>query len=63
MYNILIEFIPMKLARLIKMCLTETCSRVRVDTNLSDMCPVRKGLKQRYALSPLLFNFALGYAM
>ena len=60
MYNILIEFgIPMKLARLIKMCLTETFSRVWVGKNLSHMFPIRNGLKQRDALSPLLFNFAL----
>ena len=38
LYNILIEFgIPMKLVRLIKMCLTETYSGVRVVKNLSDM--------------------------
>ena len=36
LYNILIEFgVPKKLVRLIKMCLTETCSRVRVGKNLS----------------------------
>ena len=60
LYNILIEFgIPKKLLRLIKMCLTETYSRVRVGKNLSDMFPIRNGLKQGAALSPLLFNFAL----
>jgi len=53
----------MKLARLIKMCLTETCSRVRVGKNLSDIFPIRSGLKQGDALSPLLFNFALEYAI
>ena len=46
LYNILIEFgIPMKLVRLIKMCLTETYTRVRVGENLSDMFPIRNGLK------------------
>jgi len=60
LYNILIEFgIPMKLARLIKMCLTETYSTVRVGRKLSDMFPIRSGLKQGDDLSPLLFNFAL----
>ena len=43
---ILTEFgIPMTLIRLIKMCLTETYSRVRVGKNLSDMFPIRNGLK------------------
>ena len=47
LYNILVEFsIPMKLVRLIKTCLTETYSRVRVGKNLSDMFPIRKGLKR-----------------
>ena len=47
LYNILLEFgIPMKLVRLIKMLLTETYSRVQVDKNLSDMFPIRNGLKK-----------------
>ena len=59
LYHILVEFcIPAKLVRLIKMCLTETYSRVREDIYLSDMFTVRDGLKQGDALSPLLFNFA-----
>ena len=63
-YNILIEFrVPQKLVRLIKMCLTETYSRVRVGKNLSDMFPIRNGLKQGDDLSSLLFNFALEYAI
>ena len=64
LYNILIESgIPKKLVRLIKMCLTETYSRVWIGKNLSDMFPIRNGLKQGDALSPLLFNFALEYAI
>ena len=66
LHNILIEFgIPKKLVRLIlvKTCLTETYSRVRVGKNLSEMFPIRNGLKQGDALSPLLFNFALEYAI
>jgi len=47
LHNILIEFgIPMKLVRLIKMCLNEKYSRVRVGKNLSHMFPIRNGLKQ-----------------
>jgi hypothetical protein len=44
------------------MCLSETYSRVWVGTNLSEMFPIRNGLKQGDALTPLLFNFALEYA-
>ncbi|KAJ4432787.1 hypothetical protein ANN_21426 [Periplaneta americana] len=64
LYDILIEFgIPKKLVRLIKMCLSETYSRVRIDQFLSDPFPIHCGLKQGDALSPLLFNFALEYAI
>ena len=57
LYNILTEYgIPMKLIRLIKMCLTETYSRVRVGKNLSDIFPIRNGLKQGDGLSPLLLT-------
>jgi len=64
LYNILIECgIPMNLVRLIKMSLSEMYSRVHVGKNLSDMFPSRNGLKQGVALLPLLFNFALEYAI
>jgi hypothetical protein len=64
LYNILTEFgIPMKLVRLIKMCLNETHSKVRIGKHLSDSFPIQNGLKQGDALSPLPFNFALEYAI
>ena len=64
LYNTVIEFgIPMKLIRLIKMCLTETFSRVWAGKHLSDMFPIGNGSKQVDALSPLLFNYALEYAI
>jgi hypothetical protein len=64
LYNILIEFrVPRKLVGLIKMCLNETYSRVRIGKNLSDKCTIENGLKQGDALSPLHFNFALEYAI
>jgi hypothetical protein len=38
LYNILIEFgIPRKLVGLIKMCVNETYSRVRIGKNLTDL--------------------------
>jgi len=64
LYNILIEFgIPMKLVRLIKMCLNENRSRIWVGKHLSDMFRIKNGLKQGDALTLLLFNFALVYAI
>jgi hypothetical protein len=61
--NILTEFgIPMKLVRLIKICLNETCIKVRIGKYLSVSFPIQNGLKQGGALSPVLFNFALEYA-
>jgi len=48
---------------LIKMSLTQTYSRVWVGKNVSDRFPIRNGLKQGDALSPMRFNFALEYAI
>ena len=54
----------MKLVMLINMYLTETYSRFRVGKNLSDIFPTRNGLKQGDdALLPLVFDFALKYAI
>ena len=64
LYNILKEFcIRMKLVSLTKMCLTKTYNTDRVGKNFSDMFPIRNGLKQGDALMPLLFKFALDYAI
>ena len=40
-----------------------TCSKVRVGKNFSHMFSIRNGLKRGDALTPLLFNFALEYAI
>jgi hypothetical protein len=45
------------------MCLNETYSKVCIGKLLSATFPIQNGLKQRDALSPLLFNFALEYVM
>ena len=45
------------------MSLTETYSRVQVGKNVSDRLLIRNGLKQGDTLSPMLFNFALEYAI
>ena len=64
LYNILIQFgIPMKLVRLIEMCLAETFSRIRVGKNLSHIFPIRNCLKKGDALLSLLFKFTLEYAI
>ena len=44
------------------MSLTETYSRVRVGKNVSDRYPIKNGFK-RDTLSPMLFNFALEFAI
>jgi hypothetical protein len=62
--NILIEFgISRKLVGLIRMCLNETHSTVHVGKSLSKRFPIQNGIKQEDNLSPLLFNFALEYAI
>jgi len=60
LYKILIEFgIPKKLVRLIKMGLNEAYSRVWVRKQLSNMFPIKNGLKQGDVLLLLLFILAL----
>jgi hypothetical protein len=64
LYKILIDFgVPMKLVTLIEMCLNETYSKVHICKRLYEGFPIQNGLIQGDALSPLLFNFALEYAI
>jgi hypothetical protein len=59
LYNILIEFcIPMKLVRLLKMCLNETYSRVQVGKHLSDRFLIKNDLKKGDTSLSFLFKFA-----
>jgi hypothetical protein len=45
------------------MCLNETHDKILIGKHLSGAFPIKNGLKQGDALSPLLFSFALEYAI
>jgi hypothetical protein len=63
LYSILTEFgLPLKLGRLIKMCLNETFSKVHIGNICFVHFPIQNDVKQGDPLSPLLFNFAVEYA-
>jgi hypothetical protein len=51
--------VPTKLVRLIKMCLNETYSKVRIGKYLSDHFPIPNGLHEEDVLWPLIYNFTL----
>jgi hypothetical protein len=64
LYNTVLEFeVPLKLVRRIKMCLNKTYSKVHIGKHLLDTFPIQNCLKQGDALLPLLFNFAIEYAI
>jgi hypothetical protein len=60
---VILFVVPTKLVRKNKMCLNETYSKVRIGKHLSESFLIQNSLKQGDALSPLLFNFALEYAI
>jgi hypothetical protein len=45
------------------MYINETYNKIHIGKHFSDSFPIQDGLKQADALSPLLFNFALDYAI
>jgi len=45
------------------MYLNETCSKILIGKSLHDACPIQNDVKQEDALSPLLYNFAVGYVI
>jgi sorting nexin-29 len=64
LYNIFIEFgVPMEIVRLIKICLNAGYSKVHIGKYLCDTFPIQNGPKQGDASSPLLFTFAVEYAI
>jgi hypothetical protein len=53
LYSILTEFDTyVELVMIMKMCLNETSSKVRIDNHFYDAFPVRSCLTQGYALLP-----------
>jgi hypothetical protein len=48
---------------MVKMCLNEMYSKVHIGKQLAVNFPIQNGPKQGDALMPLLFNFALEYAI
>ena len=59
-WSILLEFgIPMKLIRLIKLCLSDTKAKVKVGGKTSEAFEIKSGLRQGCVLSVLLFNFVM----
>jgi hypothetical protein len=64
LYNILIEFwVPMKLVRLIKMCLNETYTIVRIGKYFFDNSFYSEWSKTRRCFNYTVLNFALEYAI
>jgi hypothetical protein len=55
--------IPRKPVGLIQMCLNETYSTVLIGKYQSEKFPIQNGLKQGDALTPLLFIFAVEFAI
>ena len=55
--------IPMKLVRLIKMCLNEANSIVRVGKHLFCLFPIENGLNKKLLYRDCFFNFSLGYVI
>jgi hypothetical protein len=53
----------MKLERLVKVYLYENYNRDQLSKHLSGVLHIKNGLKQGDALSSVLFNFALEYAI
>jgi hypothetical protein len=64
LHNILIEFgVPMQIVGMLKMCLNKTYNKVHIGKYFFDNFPIQNGLKHGDALLPLLFNYALEYAI
>jgi hypothetical protein len=55
--------VSLKLVKLIKICLNGTDTKARIGKYLADNFLIKNSIKRGDALSPLLFNFALEYAI
>jgi hypothetical protein len=64
LYRTFIQFgAPIKIFKLVKMCLNEMFSKVCIGKHSSDSFPIQNCLKQGDALFPQLFSFALEYTI
>jgi hypothetical protein len=55
LYNILKEFgVPMRVVRLIEMCLNETYNKIHIGNHLLDNFPIQNGIERGDALLPLI---------
>jgi len=64
MFEILIRLgIPKKLVSMVQVCLKDSRGRVKIGNQMSETFNIHNGLKQGDALSPLLFNLVLEYAI
>ena len=54
---------PYETSKVVEVCLNGPCGRVQAGKYFSNVFTIRNGLKQGDALSPLLFNVALEYAI
>jgi hypothetical protein len=60
LYNVIFECgIPMKLFRLIRICLNEAYIKVSIGKNLSDAFPIQNGLKEKGRLIAIAFKIFL----
>jgi hypothetical protein len=60
LYSILIEFgVPVKLVRLIKMCLNESYSKVRTGKNRSNAFPTQTDFETRRSFNSIPFQILL----
>lgn len=54
---------PAHLIGVVKSLYETSLAKIKLDNNLSDKCTINKGVRQRYIISPLLFNIYSEHVM